>query len=158
MAADASFDFWQGKIGTPLAILLHKAGYNLETQDAHMRFFLDCTVPALGPACSPSGNILPWQSFMTDDHTSVELSWEWGHTGEDPSIRRALKLIGFSAGGCLDPLNLQASRNLIKELQHTVPNLNLRWYNHFAERVLLSNHAPDSQHTALLGKFPAETS
>ncbi|KAM5474464.1 putative 4-O-dimethylallyl-L-tyrosine synthase [Microsporum audouinii] len=158
MAADASLNFWQGKICTPLAILLRKAGYSLETQYAHMRFFLDCTVPALGPACLPSGSILPWQSFMTDDHTPVELSWEWGHTGEDPRIRYALEPIGFSAGGCLDPLNLQASRNLIKELQHTVPNLNLRWYNHCAERLLPNNHAPDSQHAALLGKFPAETS
>ncbi|GES63926.1 hypothetical protein ATETN484_0010000500 [Aspergillus terreus] len=157
MAAGASLCFWQGKIGTPLAILLRKAGYNLETQYAHMRFFLDCTVPALGPASSPLGNMLPWQSFMTDDHTPVELSWEWGHTGEDVSIRYALEPIGFSAGGCLDPLNPQASRNLIKVLQHTVLNLNLRWYNHYAEQLEPNNHAPKSQHTALLGKSPVET-
>nr|POF16689.1 4-o-dimethylallyl-l-tyrosine synthase [Quercus suber] len=155
MAAEASFDFWQGKIGTPLAILLRKAGYSLEMQYAHMQFFLDCTVPALGPSCSPPGNMLPWQSFMTDDHTPVELSWEWGHTGEDPSIRYALEPIGFSAGGYLDRLNLQASQNLIKELHHTVPNLDLRWYNHFAERLLPSNHAPNSQCTAFLGESPA---
>lgn len=158
MAANSSFDFWQSKIGTPLAILLLKAGYNLETQYAHMQFFLNCTVPALGPACSPSGNILPWQSFMTDDHTPVELSWEWGHTGEDPSIRYALEPIGFSAHGCLGSSNLQASRDLIKQLQRTVPNLDLRCYNHYAERLLADNHIPDSQQTALRGESPAETS
>lgn len=158
MAADASFELWQGKIGTPLAILLRRAGYNLETQYAHIRFFLDYTVPALGPACSPSGSIPPWQSFMTDDHTPVELSWEWGHTGEEPSIRYALEPIGFSAGSRLDPLNLQASRNLIKELQNTVPNLDLYWYNHYVERLLPNRHASDSQQTAFLGKSPTEIS
>jgi DMATS type aromatic prenyltransferase len=157
-AADASFDFWQVNIGIPLAVLLRKAGYSLERQYAHIRFFLDCTVPALGPACSPSGNVQPWQSFMTDDHTPVELSWEWGHTGEDPSIRYALEPIGISAGGFLDPLNLPASRNLINELQHTVPNLNLRWYNHCAERLLPKNHDPDSQHMTLPEKSPPEAS
>lgn len=66
--------------------------------------------------------------------------------------------IGFSARDCPGPLNLQASQTLIKELQHTVPNLNLRWYNHCAERLLPNNYAPDSQNIDLLENFSTKTS
>ncbi|KAG8627418.1 hypothetical protein KVT40_004901 [Elsinoe batatas] len=156
MVADSSFDFWQRKIGAPLATLLCKAGYDLESQDTNMQFFLDCTVPALGPACLRPDDFPPWQSFMTDDHTPVELSWEWGRTGEDPSIRYALEPIGFSAHTRSDLWNLQASRDLIKKLQHIVPNFNLCLYSHFAQRLLPNDHDP--QCTSLQDQSPAGTS
>ncbi|KAL8668540.1 MAG: hypothetical protein Q9168_006832 [Polycauliona sp. 1 TL-2023] len=158
MAGHLNFDFWQNKIGIPLAILLYKAGYDLETQYAHIRFFLDFTIPALGPACLPSSGTSPWQSFMTDDHTPVELSWEWGSTGEDPNIRYSIEPIGFSGGGRADPMNVQASQHLIKQLQHTIPNLDLRLYSHFAERLLPEARVLGSEHGILLGKPSAETS
>ncbi|KAI4197626.1 MAG: hypothetical protein LQ348_002132 [Seirophora lacunosa] len=156
MARDPNFDWWQRQIGTPLAILLHKAGYDLETQYAYIRFFLDCTIPALGPSHGMSSDASPWQSFMTDDHTPVELSWEWRHTGENPDVRYSIEPIGHSAGGRADPFNLLATPCLIGQLQRTISSLDLRWYSHFAETLLPNAPALGSQYGALLGQSPAE--
>lgn len=140
MARGLSFDFWQNRVGITLAILMHKAGYDLETRYSYIRFFLDCTISALGPSSNLSSGSSRWKSFMTDDHTPVELSWEWRHSGESPDIRYSIEPIGISAGRCADPFNLQATRHLIGQLQHTAPDIDLRWYSHFAERLL-----PDAQ-------------
>lgn len=157
IARDQDFDFWQDKVGRPFAILLHKAGYNLETQYAYIRFFLDWIIPALGPSYELSSNHIRWKSFMTDDHTPAELSWEWRHTGEDPDIRYSIEPIGLSAGGNADPFNLQATRDLIGQLHHTVPGIDLRWYNHFAERLLPHARDAESHQGTVVGTPPTDS-
>ncbi|KAL8898243.1 MAG: hypothetical protein Q9207_006807 [Kuettlingeria erythrocarpa] len=157
MARGLSFDFWQNHIGIPLAILMHKAGYDLETQYSYIRFFLDCAIPALGPSSGSLSGYSRWKSFMTDDHTPVELSWEWRHNGESPDIRYSIEPIGLSAGGYADPFNLQATRHLMGQLQYTAPDLDLRWYNHFAERLLPDYRDLGSQTETMLRQSSTES-
>lgn len=74
MAKIQALEFWRDRIGTPLAILLHHAGYDVEPKYSHLRFFLKCTIPALGPSAELPNKSFTWKSFMTDNHIPLELS------------------------------------------------------------------------------------
>ncbi|KAL8834220.1 MAG: hypothetical protein Q9170_003851 [Blastenia crenularia] len=133
---DPAFSFWKRKAARPLTVLLEKADYDPATQGQYIDFFLHHIIPALGPPPSSSSTQQPWKSFMTDDHTPVELSWDWNTPGERPEIRYSIEPIGALAGTPVDPFNMHATRCLIEQLKQTVPGIDLRWYEHFAAYLL----------------------
>ena len=64
--------------------LLNGAGYPLESQVRHVDFFDEHIAPRLGS--------LPGTSYMTDDGTPVELSWDWGNiSGRSPLKRPVIR-------------------------------------------------------------------
>lgn len=114
---------WEHKAGRPLSILLQKASYDLEAHITFLRFFLDYTIDALGPSYNFQDGTSLWKSFMSDDHTPIEFSWQWRATGNFPTIRFSIEAINQSAGTSADPFNLQAQSRLIEHLRNTMPLL-----------------------------------
>lgn len=126
---------WQAT-GTVLANLLHGAGYNEDAQLRHALFYLYFIAPELGTFHGPTRKGHHWRSFMTDDNTPIELSWEWKAGGEMPEIRYSIEPIGLSSGTAADPHNEYAAPRLMNRLQYICPNLDLTLYNHFARELL----------------------
>lgn len=61
----------------------------------------------------------------------IEYSWKW-NTGTDmPEIRYTIDAKGRFTGTVMDPLNQEASRELLHHLQEVLPGVNLEWTNHF---------------------------
>ncbi|KAH7304016.1 aromatic prenyltransferase [Stachybotrys elegans] len=118
--------WWVQQAGVLLAGLLQHAEYRVEVQHRHLDFFARVVAPYLGvsrPArCA-------WPSFMTDDGTPLEMSWEWGSGA--PVIRYSIEPIGLHAGTPLDPANLAAAPAFHKHMLQHLPSARLEWFDHF---------------------------
>ncbi|KAI1800449.1 aromatic prenyltransferase [Daldinia bambusicola] len=124
--------YWWKSSGYALAILLEKAGYSSQAQHEILRFVRGIT-PSLGAAYVPGRQ--RWESFMTDDHNPIELSWDWRTGGKSPKIRFSIEPVGVHAGTHLDPNNQYAAPKLLETMQHLLPGTNLEWLAHFRQKL-----------------------
>ena len=67
---------------------------------------------------------------MTDDGTPIELSWDWGTTGDRPVIRYSIEPISLAAGTQFDPHNAIGSQ-YHQRLRKFLPNARLDWFEYF---------------------------
>jgi DMATS type aromatic prenyltransferase len=128
---------WWRTTGYALAVLLCRAGYNTESQYQHLIFFAFLVVPELGPAPSQQLSIPNWKSFMTDDNTPIELSWDWGVNGDAPAIRYSIEPIGPHAGTSVDRFNQHAGPQLLRQLGKSLPGMDLKWFEHLSKDLLI---------------------
>lgn len=103
---------------------MDEAGYDLQSQYANLIFHLYNVVPRLGPA-NHATSTPNWRSFMTDDFSPLEYSWNWDKPGSHPKIRYSVELIGRNAGSFLDPFNQESTVELCYQLRDSLPNMNL---------------------------------
>ena len=136
--ANPIFQFWWDKVASSLAVLLSQAGYPPQSQYRHLLFFSSIIVPELGkPPLSSARSVRgspPWKSFMTDDGTPIEFSWDWGciDNVQRPTIRFSIEPIAPEAGSQTDPLNSNAGLSLMHRLQQALPEINLDCFDHFS--------------------------
>lgn len=123
--------YWYHTVGLVLATLLDNAGYSYRAQVSILYRFAGLVTPTLGRA--PDPGFPRWKSFMTDDHTPVELSWDF-HTGaERPTIRYSIEPIALDAGTAANPNNDRAGADFKQDLLHAFPETDMTWFNHFEE-------------------------
>ncbi|KAI0010204.1 tryptophan dimethylallyltransferase-domain-containing protein [Xylariaceae sp. FL0662B] len=125
--------WWSRHTGIALAVLLQNAGYPPDLQYRDLKFFAQVVAPNLGVSRERIGDGTQWPSFMTDDGTPLELSWDWGTKDNPPMIRYSVEPIGLHAGTSLDPGNLTAGPALQEQLVHSLPSMRLEWFNFFKE-------------------------
>ncbi|KAF7931289.1 hypothetical protein EAE99_003760 [Botrytis elliptica] len=135
---DTSPSLWDDDIGAMLSSMLQMAGYTPRMNTCHREVFASYIAPSLGIHPKLLGSSEGWRSFMTDDFTPVELSWRWSPSSDLPSVRYSIEPIGLCAGSTRDPLNTQASVDLIAELEKCSSNLSLDWHRHFSKTLLVS--------------------
>lgn len=125
--------WWSRHSGKALAILLHYAGYPPELQYRDLNFFAEVVASHLGVSHEAGvvGGTSPWPSFVTDDGTPVELSWDWGTRDSLPTIRYAIEPIGMSAGTSLDPHNLAVGPAFQDQLERSLPEMGLELFRYF---------------------------
>lgn len=122
---------WWSTAGYALAELMHKAGYTREAEEKHLQFFASVVIPSLGIA-NPRDR--SWHSFMTDDGTPIELSWDWGYgrpSDRAPVIRYSLEPVGLDAGRSSDPHNHLEPTRFHTRIATALPKTAAEWYNHF---------------------------
>ena len=117
-------------------MMLLQAGYTTHQQYEHLFFHFNVIVPRLGPKPPPDGNPRV-QSFMTDDFTPIEYSWNWNTASSDsqPIVRYGIEAIGPQAGTVVDPFNQASTTELLHELKNLVPNIDLTLFEHFRENL-----------------------
>ncbi|MCJ1250587.1 hypothetical protein MMC30_007815 [Trapelia coarctata] len=128
--------WWWYTTGQGLAILMHEAGYSVNHQYSYLWFYATYVVPVLGPVPKTLATALQWHSFMTDDGTPIELSWDWGWQNEPRVIRYSIEPIGPSAGTAMDPLNKRAGVDFVRGMQSLLPKVDLTWFNHLTNELL----------------------
>ena len=74
--------------------MLQAAGYNSETEERYAVFYDEQVAPLLGPRPDEKDGPV-WPSFMTDDHSPVELSWSWKAQNASPEVRLSLEPISY---------------------------------------------------------------
>lgn len=72
-----------------------------------------------------------WKSLITLDGSPIECSWKWNTASKDPEIRYIAEPIGDFAGSSLDPLNQQATRELLHRLSLSIPGVDKTLFDHF---------------------------
>lgn len=121
--------YWYETVGFVLAALVDSAGYSHPRQVSILNHFVGLVTPHLGVA--PSSDLPRWKSFMTDDHTPVELSWDF-HTGiEQPTIRYSIEPISLDAGTVTNRHNDRAAADFKQGLVKAFPDTNTAWLDHF---------------------------
>ncbi|KAI1121821.1 tryptophan dimethylallyltransferase-domain-containing protein [Nemania abortiva] len=126
--------WWSKHSGKSLAVLLHAAEYSDHLQYRDLKFFATSVAPYLGVSRETiEGSAPPWPSFMTDDGTPLELSWDWGTKDGPPTIRYSIEPIGLYAGSSLDPSNLIAGPAFQEQLTQSAVEMRLEWFDHFKE-------------------------
>ncbi|KAJ5372859.1 hypothetical protein N7517_004865 [Penicillium concentricum] len=129
---------WVDEVGPILTSMLVMAGYSSYSTLIHMKFFQESVARSLGPHPRGRGPG-DWKSFMTDDHTPVELSWCWSTSTAHPAVRYSVEPIGSFAGQEFDPTNTTASLRLLEDASPLATNLDLYLHNHFESLLLLRN-------------------
>ncbi|KAI1826019.1 tryptophan dimethylallyltransferase-domain-containing protein [Xylaria intraflava] len=126
--------WWSKHSGKALAVLLHAAGNPESVQYRDLKFFANVVSPYLGVSHDVTEGSTPrWPSFMTDDGTPLELSWDWGTKDDSPTIRYSIEPIGLGAGTPLDPGNLIAGPAFQKHLENSLLDMRLEWFQHFRD-------------------------
>lgn len=126
---DPHQQYWYLTVGHALAEFLIQAGYTHQDQVNMLHHFTKMVIPYLG--VSPISGLPRWKSFMTDNHTPIELSWDF-HTGiEQPTIRYSIEPVGLEAGTAIDPNNDRASADFKQSLARAFPNINTPLFDHF---------------------------
>ncbi|KAF2815492.1 aromatic prenyltransferase [Mytilinidion resinicola] len=120
-------------------------GYTNQSQEFHSTFFARHIASSLGPHPGATGASDSWESFMTDDHTPIELSWNWAPSRSGPSVRYSVDPIEISSGSILDPFNTQASIELLQKTMPYAAAFNLQWYEHFTKALTVSGKGLRSQ-------------
>ncbi|KAI0817138.1 tryptophan dimethylallyltransferase-domain-containing protein [Xylaria sp. FL0064] len=125
---------WYDHTGKALGMLLHSAGYSPSAQRRNLDFFKRVVVSNLGifPAASEDQKA-SWQSFMTDDGTPLELSWDWGTGASRPIIRYSIEPVGLQAGMPLDPHNSLTWPVLQDVLSRILPNMKVETFHYFRD-------------------------
>lgn len=91
---------------------------------------------------SPGESAYRWKSFLQHDFKPLEYSWKWD-TGKElsngkmsrPDLRMAIEAIGPFAGTGLDPLNHNATREILQELAFADPRTDLTWYHEISQAI-----------------------
>jgi DMATS type aromatic prenyltransferase len=132
---------WWNSSGYALSILFDKAGYSSSSQYDLLCFFQSLT-RFLGPARVDGKNT--WNSFMTDDHNPIELSWDWRTGGKPPKIRLSIEPVGRYAGTERDPNNSKAAKDFRRRLPELVPSTNMAWLAHFQRQLSVGEETVDA--------------
>ncbi|KAH8205105.1 hypothetical protein TruAng_000670 [Truncatella angustata] len=125
--------WWARHTGKFLAVLLHNAKYPRDTQYRDLKFFAQVVAPNLGVSRESLRAETLWPSFMTDDGTPIELSWDWGTNDSPPTIRYSVEPIGLHAGTLHDPNNLAVFSDFQDQLLLSLPGIRLDWLHHFRD-------------------------
>ncbi|KAI9640749.1 hypothetical protein NHQ30_011058 [Ciborinia camelliae] len=125
--------WWKHHTGYALGVLLYFADYSTEMQYRDLRFFADHVASSLGDASSSKRSDMKykWPSFMTDDGTPVELSWDWGTKNDPPTIRYSVEPVGMNAGTSLDPFNNIAGALFHQKLLRSIEGCQDDWFKYF---------------------------
>ncbi|SPJ88014.1 uncharacterized protein FTOL_12483 [Fusarium torulosum] len=127
--AEPHQQYWYQTVGYMLGALLDGAGYSYESQASILHHFANLVTPYLGVA--PWSELPRWESFMTDDHTPIELSWDF-HTGADqPTIRYSIEPIGADAGTSANRYNEGTAAAFKQSLFKAYPDIETALLDHF---------------------------
>lgn len=84
----------------------------------------------MGRTPSPEGS-LKRKSLMGVEGSPIEYSWKWNSPTGKPDVRFTTEAVGPSTGTALDPLNQQATLEMLHNIAKLVPTIDLSWTNHF---------------------------
>jgi DMATS type aromatic prenyltransferase len=124
---------WWNSSGAFFAQLLSSASYSAEAQSAALAFFLNQVIPYLGPTGRMT-TIHPWKSFMTDDGTPIEFSWDWTTRSSLPKIRYSIEPCDYTghSGNSSNALAVRSFRNVVAA---NIPGADFTWFDHFATLI-----------------------
>ncbi|EFQ96918.1 tryptophan dimethylallyltransferase [Nannizzia gypsea CBS 118893] len=110
-APASSTGYWWRTTGPLMSKLLEKAEYSLYKHYKYLLLYHTHILPLLGPRpiedpAQALSSIPPWKSFLTDDFSPLEPSWNVSGNSDSRSIiRLGIEPVSFDAGTAIDPFN-----------------------------------------------------
>ncbi|RKK97494.1 7-dimethylallyltryptophan synthase [Fusarium oxysporum] len=155
-------DFWWRETGPLMSKLFSKANCSLYTHYQNLILYHTHIVPLLGPrppienSVQPSTRYAPWRSFLTDDFSPLEPSWNMsGNSNSQSTIRLGIEPVGFEAGTAADPFNQAAVTQFMHSREATELGANLSLFEHFRHDLFVGPESyaelrakvPEGEHT-----------
>jgi DMATS type aromatic prenyltransferase len=137
--------------------MMDLAGYSKASQSLHRSFFSKGVAYSLGPYPTETGQGKTWNSFMTDDHTPLELSWSWSARDSTPAVRYAAEPIGWFAGSSADPMNTKAGNKCLEDALPWAPSMDLQWYRHFSQALVTTSETATTEKAPANSDSPSQT-
>ena len=162
---DEDSDFWWQTTGPCLALLMQEAGYDLHGQYEGLLFHVQYIIGRLGPRPLGPGPPKHWKSFMTDDFSPLEYSWNWDVGETRPTIRYCIETISSIAGTRADPFNQMMTKDLISQLSLERPEIKWEWFEQLSnafqtrptKRKMLSRRQSGSHSSSVFIGFELST-
>ncbi|RMJ26840.1 Dimethylallyl tryptophan synthase [Aspergillus sp. HF37] len=156
-----STGFWWREAGPLMDALLSKANYPPHAHYKYLLLFHVHIVPLLGPrpllenSTQVSPAMAPWRSFLTDDYSPFEPSWNVnGNAHSHSTVRLGVEPIGFDAGTVTDPFNQTAVTQFMHSRAAVEMGAELGLFEHFRADLFVphglssavKNLLPDGEH------------
>ena len=102
----------------------------------------------MGQAPRPDGSPLNWKPLISLDGSPIEYSWKWNTSTSEPDVRYVEEPVGQFPGTELDPLNQQATKELLHRLAAKIPSVDINWVYHFLARFYDHDNSKYAQEIA----------
>ncbi|KAF2017911.1 aromatic prenyltransferase [Aaosphaeria arxii CBS 175.79] len=129
---DRESTLWWDTVGKLISLQLKQARYSETAQEKSLDFFQESVLPYMG-SFPTHDSPRKWKSFMTDDHTPIELSWDWGNGIKAPRIRYSIDPNSLESGTPKDPTNLHAAKRYYEDVIKRIEGVNTTWHEHFTQ-------------------------
>jgi DMATS type aromatic prenyltransferase len=126
--------YWWESTALLVGEMMEKAGYDVHLQYQHLIRYHQYVLPLLGPRPKRDGSAF-WKSFMTDDFTPIETSFNFD-SGKR-LVRLSIEPIGHSAGTILDPFNQAVVAKAVQNLKRFDPNADFQWFNTLVDELFV---------------------
>ena len=147
-----------------------QAGYPLAVHYKALAYFYDNVLPAWGPILRKTDGQpgdRPWKGPFLEDGSTFEPSINLRTTGtSETSIRFSIEASNVHSGTAEDPLNQEATHDLVMRCAAADPDFDLTVYNYMVETLMfdkaeanrLKNAYPNDNHPQVLFAFDFERS
>ncbi|RHZ67149.1 uncharacterized protein CDV56_108145 [Aspergillus thermomutatus] len=129
---------WWHSTAPMFAALLAGAKYDLNAQYRFLVLHREFVIPTLGPYPTKgkdTDNTKRWHSTLTRFGLPFELSFNYSKS----LVRFAFEPLGPLTGTAADPFNTKAIRPTLQRLAAVVPRLDLEWFDHFRQELVVSD-------------------
>ena len=129
---------WWEETASIIGNIMERADYDILRQYSYLLFFHEIILSALGP-CPRPDSTPQWKSFMTDDFTPMDVSWNF--SANSSLVRFAIEPIGSLAGTPHDLFNSYEAIEFLERIRHVslIADLDLQWFTHFANCITIQN-------------------
>ncbi|CAH0021453.1 unnamed protein product [Clonostachys rhizophaga] len=125
---------------TPMfATMMAEAGYDVHSQYKFLCIHREIIIPTLGPY-PEKGQPMHWRSHLTRFGLPFELSFNYSKS----LLRFAFEPLGPLTGTRHDPFNTQAIGSVLQDFKAMVPGLDLEWFQHFINALVISDKEAQS--------------
>ncbi|KAI1360186.1 4-dimethylallyl tryptophan synthase [Xylaria arbuscula] len=124
---------WWYSTAPMFAAMMAGASYDIHAQYKFLCIHREVIIPALGPY-PEKGQPMRWKSHLTRFGLPFELSFNYSKS----LLRFAFEPLGSLTGTEDDPFNIQAIRPVLQDLKAMVPGLDLEWFDHFTNALVIS--------------------
>ncbi|EZF32820.1 hypothetical protein H101_03594 [Trichophyton interdigitale H6] len=145
-APASSTGYWWRKTGPLMSSLLGKANYPLYKHYKYLLLYHTHILPLLGPRpiedSAQSSDNEPWKSFLTDDYSPLEPSWNVSGSSDFRStIRLGIEPIGFDAGTAVDPFNQVSVSRFFQSRNATEVGVTGGLFEHFRNELFVGTES-----------------
>ncbi|KAL1599503.1 hypothetical protein SLS60_007306 [Paraconiothyrium brasiliense] len=131
---------WTYAIAGTLQRMLEYAGYTETSVVTQLNFFSKYVAPILGPFIDEHSDGAQWQSFMTDSHTPIELSWSWSASAKLPQVRYSVDPIPNVFTKKNNASNIEATREFLRKSAPSIPGLKTDLYDYMLRKLCIDSH------------------
>ncbi|KAE8133799.1 aromatic prenyltransferase [Aspergillus pseudotamarii] len=125
---------WWYSTAPMFATMMAGSGYDVHAQYKFLCIHREVIIPALGPY-PEKGQQMHWKSHLTRFGLPFELSFNYSKS----LLRFAFEPLGPVTGTQDDPFNTQAIRPVLQDLKAIVPGVDLEWFDHFTNALVVSD-------------------